>query len=630
MSIGTLAALLIALIGCHTTPPTQLTVKTVTYVTESCPNGVCGGPFQLVEVPLPDILVWGQYVEPLAGYSTPPGTLRSYDGQTSASNPNCSPTTAIYQSQNLLLPAEWNHWVQMSTYCLPISSSLPITNTYVGLGYIQAEAADAETANNQVIKWGCNDSLTTIATATPSFAMAGSIPAAITVPGQAPFSTGYGMPILYLFSGTSGTPSLAVTVTATSVESGGGSATFPLPSSLAANSYGLVTANAMSGGSYTPNGVNFFAVGSSQIIEGNPFGVAAQAVSTSWQSAYNPDPYGDGTCAGQWSYDSGTYNYTVPVVTQYSLNSVNNGGATIPVGPNPTAIVLYDSQDYQDDQSNGPCNSYYSDTTQMARAIVANSGSNTVSILDLVNNAALSTITVGNQPVALAVSSDGGTAYVANYTDSTVTKVNLNTRTTTATVAVGGQPTSVALTAAGTLWVGGVGFLTQLNSQPMSVVATEPVTNKTIVALGFSNSVNQLVATTVDTSGNVYADEINPSTVHSGGIYSPLASNVVSSVGTHLVHNAGVRAFTSTLASASLISANQVGAPPLVVYDAWVAVTATPTGFTITDIADNYVFDSVSTPSPVTAIAIDPNLNVAYLVMPDSNILLTVPLPGTN
>jgi hypothetical protein len=164
----------------------------------------------------------------------------------------------------------------------------------------------------------------------------------------------------------------------------------------------------------------------------------------------------------------------------------------------------------------------------------------------------------------------------------------------------------------------------------MSVVATEAVTNKTIVALGFSNSVNQLVATTVDTSGNVYTDEITPSTVLTGGVYAPLASNMVSSVGTY----GTVRAYTATLASTSrgngnLLNTNQVGSPPLVVYDAWVAVTATPTGFTITDIADNYVFDSVSTPSPVTAIAVDSNLHVAYLVMPDSNILLTVPLPGT-
>jgi hypothetical protein len=175
-----------------------------------------------------------------------------------------------------------------------------------------------------------------------------------------------------------------------------------------------------------------------------------------------------------------------------------------------------------------------------------------------------------------------------------------------------------------------------MNTQPMSVVATVPVSNKTIVALGFSNSVNQLVATTVDASGNVYADNINPSTVQVGSVYTPLASNMVSSVGTYPGQggNAAIRAYTAILASANrgrsgnLLNTNQVGAPPLVVYDAWVAVTATPTGFTITDIADNYIFDSVSTPSPVTAIAVDPNLNVVYLVMPDSNTLLTVPLPG--
>ncbi len=90
------------------------------------------------------------------------------------------------------------------------------------------------------------------------------------------------MPILYLYGGTNGVPNLAATVTASSVNSGGGSAIFPLPSSLATSSYGLVTANAMSDGSYLPNGVNFFAVGSSQTIPGNPFGVGAQFAKTYW------------------------------------------------------------------------------------------------------------------------------------------------------------------------------------------------------------------------------------------------------------------------------------------------------------------------------------------------------------
>ena len=66
------------------------------------------------------------------------------------------------------------------------------------------------------------------------------------------------------------------------------------------------------------------------------------------------------------------------------------------------------------------------------------------------------------------------------------------------------------------------------------------------------------------------------------------------------------------------------------VQDGWAVVTATPTGFTITDLSGQIVLISEKTPSPVTAIAVDSKLNVAYLVMPDSSILLTVPLPGTN
>jgi hypothetical protein len=108
---------------------------------------------------------------------------------------------------------------------------------------------------------------------------------------------------------------------------------------------------------------------------------------------------------------------------------------------------------------------------------------------------------------------------------------------------------------------------------------------------------------------------------------------VVSSLGTHLdvSTNEEVQAFTATIPGTSgskILNLSQSGGPPLVVYDAWVAVTATPAGFTITDIADNYVFASVTTPSPVTAIAVDPYLNVAYLTMPDSNLIWTVPLPG--
>ena len=63
------------------------------------------------------------------------------------------------------------------------------------------------------------------------------------------------------------------------------------------------------------------------------------------------------------------------------------------------------------------------------------------------------------------------------------------------------------------------------------------------------------------------------------------------------------------------------------VQDGWAVVTATPTGFTITDASGHVVLVSETTPSPIAAIAVDTNLNVAYLTMPDSNTLLKCPCP---
>jgi hypothetical protein len=197
---------------------------------------------------------------------------------------------------------------------------------------------------------------------------------------------------------------------------------------------------------------------------------------------------------------------------------------------------------------------------------------------------------------------------------------------------VGGTPTSVALTAAGVLWVGGAGFLTEINTQGMSIVATESTSGRTIAGLGYSDAVNELIATSTVGSGNVSIDEISPSSVLTGGTYATLASHSVSTLGTYFNPRVQTKSygFTSTLTS-SLIPVNtaQPGAPPLVVQDGWAVVTATPTGFTITDASGHVVLVSETTPSPVAAIAVDSKLNVAYLTMPDSNTLLTVPLPGT-
>ncbi|MGA2251365.1 YncE family protein [Terracidiphilus sp.] len=436
------------------------------------------------------------------------------------------------------------------------------------------------------------------------------------------------MPLLYVYDKTG---NVVATQTATIVSNDGTQATFPFPSSLTESGYSLaiVNRNATSTG-FAPAGDNLLSIASSQTISGSPFGVAVGAQTTEtincvYVEVGNP-PHQTTQCTTSSSNPN-----TIPVVSLYSANQVMIGSTLVNVGANPTAVGTYAVSPVTNTTSNG---SGYVTTilSGSLRAIVANSGSNTVTILNTVTYAPVATVTVGNQPVALTVDSTGGYAYVANYTDSTISRVNLSTNTAAGTVTVGGHPTSVALTSGGTLWVGGVGFLTEVNTSTMTATATEAISGKTIVGLGYSDSVGQIVATTVDSSNNVYVDQIAPSSVTAGGTYATVASNQVSSVGTHLnTHTeAQVRSFTNTLASQSILNTNQPGAPPLVVQDGWAVVTATPTGFSITDITGNVVLVSEQTPSPITAIAIDPNLNVVYLTMPDSNTLLKVPLPGTN
>jgi len=216
-----------------------------------------------------------------------------------------------------------------------------------------------------------------------------------------------------------------------------------------------------------------------------------------------------------------------------------------------------------------------------------------------VNNVPLQTITVGNKPVALAV---GGSvaapvAYVANYADRTVSQVNLVSGTTSATLPVGGQPTSVVLTSGGILWVGGAGFLTEINASNMSVVGTETVANRNILALSYSDQYGQLIVQSTDTTGAVYQDEMNPTAFSAGGTYAAIASRQISTLGTYTVRSQSVRAFTSTLASSSSLPINLPGAPPLVVQDGWAVVAATPTGFTITDVTGHLVLVSQTTTS---------------------------------
>ena len=59
------------------------------------------------------------------------------------------------------------------------------------------------------------------------------------------------------------------------------------------------------------------------------------------------------------------------------------------------------------------------------------------------------------------------------------------------------------------------------------------------------------------------------------------------------------------------------------------AAVATPTGFVITDLETNQIMLTGSTPYPVRGMAIDVTNGYFYFTMPDSNSVVTVPIPTT-
>ena len=100
-------------------------------------------------------------------------------------------------------------------------------------------------------------------------------------------------------------------------------------------------------------------------------------------------------------------------------------------------------------------------------AYVANSFSNTVSVINTTTNTVTTTITVGTRPRGVAVSPDGTTAYVTNNTANTVSVINTTTNAVTATITVGTSPYGVAVSPDGT-----EAYVTNTGSNNVSVINT--------------------------------------------------------------------------------------------------------------------------------------------------------------
>ena len=85
------------------------------------------------------------------------------------------------------------------------------------------------------------------------------------------------------------------------------------------------------------------------------------------------------------------------------------------------------------------CDSIYNITNITIRknatyAYITNSGSNTVSVINIADKSIVATIPVGNEPEGVSASSDGNTVYITNYAETTMNVIKTATNTVIATL----------------------------------------------------------------------------------------------------------------------------------------------------------------------------------------------------
>ena len=73
-------------------------------------------------------------------------------------------------------------------------------------------------------------------------------------------------------------------------------------------------------------------------------------------------------------------------------------------------------------------------------AYVTHPSDNTVSVINTESNTVITSIPVGDGPLAVALTPDGTLAYIANQTDSTVSVIDTASKTVIATIPVGSFP----------------------------------------------------------------------------------------------------------------------------------------------------------------------------------------------
>jgi DNA-binding beta-propeller fold protein YncE len=441
------------------------------------------------------------------------------------------------------------------------------------------------------------------------FELAGSLPGTLTIPA-AGLSTQYGLPRLQV-SSIKQNGALSYTQ-ALSVASNGSSATFQFPpnstgSSLSTGLYGYVLQNQTGPGVYTDVAGDALTIGTATSMAA-PYGVDVinQSTSVLTENCVG-NQYGPPTC----TFSTTNSSAILPLVTLLNSGQLSYSGQTIAVGSQPSAVKAY----HIATASQGtPGNAGYVQITQPFYALVANAGSNTVSVVNITpfqTHGVVGTIGVGVQPVAILIDSTGTYAYVANLSSSTVSQINLSSKTVVGTAVAGSSPTSLAMDPSGTaFWVGGLNYVSKINTSNLSTATTYTV-NGQVTSLSVSAGQNQYVYTVV--SGSSFAGAhaaLSSGTPHTDYLLTMPASHLKSE------------------ASGGLPSWLNIGGPLVSVsYGNRYIVEGTPAGFAVLDLQTNKVMMQGLTSAPIVGIAVDPQQGTAYATETSTNTLLSIPLP---
>jgi len=125
---------------------------------------------------------------------------------------------------------------------------------------------------------------------------------------------------------------------------------------------------------------------------------------------------------------------------------------------------------------------------------VANSGSNTVSVIDTSINSVMATVPVGEYPLGIVINSSGTRVYVSNYRSDSISVIDTGTNSVINTVVVGRSPYGVAINSSGTRV-----YVANRDSDNVSVIDT---------------STNTVIATVTTGTGEIFSlwgIAINPS-----------------------------------------------------------------------------------------------------------------------